>query len=156
MTIKLKYKPDFEEAYKYWEAFWQKQIIDRPCIVVTAPKDGCAQAPKPPYMAGSDGQYENAIKMFDEWAATTFFGAEAIPFFDITFGPDQFSAFLGAKIDYSSREFGTSWAIPFVEDWKEKPPLQLQADNPVWKEMLKFLRVTARVSKELRGNLMGR
>ena len=51
--MNLKYKPDFEEARKYWDAFWNKEIIDRPCIVTTSPKDGGSQAPHPLYRAGS-------------------------------------------------------------------------------------------------------
>lgn len=106
--MELQYKPDFSEACKYWDAFWQSEIIDRPCIAIIAPQDGCIRAPAPPYMAGSDGQYEAAVRQFDHWAAITFFGGEAIPFFDDSFGPDQFSTFIGAELDSSKKKFGTT------------------------------------------------
>ena len=35
--MELKYKPDFERAKKYFEAFWQKEVIDRPLVSITAP-----------------------------------------------------------------------------------------------------------------------
>lgn len=34
------YKPNFEESKMYWRAFWEREVIDRPLICVTAPKDG--------------------------------------------------------------------------------------------------------------------
>ena len=95
----LKYKPDFEIAKKYWQAFWKKEIIDRPCVFIKTPQNNKEQKKYPPYMAGVDGKYEEALNMFDEWASSTYFGAEAVPFFEISFGPDQFSAFLGAELE---------------------------------------------------------
>ena len=36
----MRYKPDLEEAKRYWRAFWEKEIIDRPAMCVTAPRRG--------------------------------------------------------------------------------------------------------------------
>ena len=38
----LLYKPDFDRVKKYWKAYWEKEIIDRPCVYITAPKDNCS------------------------------------------------------------------------------------------------------------------
>lgn len=92
--MELKYKPDFEEAKRYWRAFWDKEIIDRPYVIITSPKNGLIQSPHPPYMAGSDGNYKEALEMYESWASTIYFGAEAIPFFEISLGPDEIAASL--------------------------------------------------------------
>ncbi len=81
--------------------------------------------------------------MYEERAATTYFGAEAIPYFDISFGPDQLAAFLGAKL---KRQGDSSWADPFVEDWKSLPELRIAEENPVWKRMIEFYRHGAQFS----------
>ena len=55
----IKYKPDFERAKTYWKAFWEKEVIDRPLISITAPKDNVQQKTDR-YLAGSDGNYLEA------------------------------------------------------------------------------------------------
>ena len=42
--MQLKYKPNFSETQTYFDAFWQKEVIDRPVVCVTAPKKGAEPA----------------------------------------------------------------------------------------------------------------
>ncbi len=143
----MRYKPDLGRAKKYWAAFWNHEIIDRPCVFVTAPKDETKQKEKPPYMDGYNGEYEKALKMFDEWAESTYFGAEAIPYFDISFGPDQFSAFIGSEL-IMAEDKTTSWVKPFVTDWKTVD-IELKKDkDSIWNKMLEYIRFAARFSQD--------
>jgi hypothetical protein len=143
--MELLYKPDFNRAKKYWDAFWNKEIIDRPVVCVTSPKKGMVQKECPPYMNGADGQFGKALQYFEAWASTTYFGGEAIPVFEPTFGPDQFSAFLGAEL-VMAEDAHTSWAVPFVESWDEIN-LVLSDSNTVWKKMLGFIGYAAKYSE---------
>ena len=34
--MKMLYKEDLPEAQRRWDAFWHGEIIDRPCMMVTA------------------------------------------------------------------------------------------------------------------------
>lgn len=141
----LKYKPEFKSTKKYWEAFWNKEIIDRPVVMVTSPLEGVEQKPHPDYMSGSDGNFDYALKSFEDWAATTFFGGEAIPIFEPSFGPDQFSAFLGAELDFTASK-RTSWVHPFVKDW-EDVNLTLDESNPNWVKMVNFMTYAGKYSE---------
>ncbi len=143
----LKYKPDFDQARVYWRAFWQREIIDRPCVAVTAPRVPGSERPHVPYMAGfRDGwSHEDALRAYEAWAATTHFGGEAMPYYELSFGPDQFSGFLGAEL-VMAEDRQTSWARPFVTDWRTAN-IQFDAHNPLWREMLSFLRAGARYSE---------
>jgi len=167
------YKPDFNEALRYWDAFWNRQIIDRPCIVIQASKEGIEQNLKPPCRVGYNpeidipygsggqlvvhlplrdgkvisGQFELAVKTFEKWAGRTCFGGEAIPSFHPTFGPDQFATFLGAELMQSEEKIGTSWAVPFVNNWEKVLPFSLQGNSCVWNEMLNFLKYLASASE---------
>ena len=38
--MNLKYKPDFEETAARFDAFWAKDVLDRPLVCVRAPKRG--------------------------------------------------------------------------------------------------------------------
>lgn len=144
--MELLYKPDFDRAKKYWEAFWNMEVIDRPVVCITTPKAGVKPKPRVPYMAGSDGQYENALKMFENWASTTYFGGEAFPFFEATLGPDQFSAFLGAEL-IMAKESYTSWVKPFISHWSEVN-LKLDKNSSEWQKMLEFIRIATQYSED--------
>ena len=141
--VTLEFKPDFEEAKKHWQAFWARQIINRPCIVIRAPKDGAKKVPAPVYMEGRDGNFDAPMARLLEWAATIYWGGDAIPNYTPSFGPDQFSAFLGAELMWSKESMGTSWAIPFVNNWDKVLPFQLKPENKWWKRMLAFVRKLA-------------
>ena len=143
--MELLYKPDFEDARAHWEAFWQQEIIDRPCLGVTAPREGCDRPPGPPYMDGWDGEFEDAVARWEAFASATYYGGDAIPHFLPSFGPDQFGAFIGA--DLERRNSPTSWAVPFVENWEDVLPLELSPDSPWWQKMLEFMRTAARASE---------
>jgi len=143
----MEYKPDMDRAKQYWRAFWQREIIDRPCVYVTAPKDPHDRKPQPPYMAGSDGRYRQALAMFDEWAASTYFAGEAIPYFTISFGPDQFSAFLGAELVLTQGST-TTWAKPFVTDWKRTRIELKTGGNSTWAKVLEYMRLAAEFSED--------
>jgi hypothetical protein len=144
----LQYKPDLDRAKKYWNAFWNREIIDRPCVSVIAPKDEKRPKEKPPYkVLGFNGRDEvkSNLEAFDKWAASTYFGGEAIPFATITFGPDQFSAFTGAELE-AAGDKSTSWVKPFVTDWK-KVKIELKKDNTAWNKMLEYIRFAAKFSE---------
>jgi hypothetical protein len=140
--MELQYKPDFERARTYWRAFWEGEIIDRPCVAVTAPLPGRPRQSFP-YMTGfRDGHTpEEAAAIFERAAAGTYFGGEAIPFMELSFGPDQMAGFLGAEI-HMAEDRATSWAVPCVEDLAQAP-LDLKDDNPTWHAMLDFYRRAA-------------
>lgn len=143
--MELKYKPDFEHARSYWQAFWTHEIIDRPVVCVTAPLDNVSQKPAMPYMSGYDGNYLNALTLFEDWASTRYFGGETIPFCDLSFGPDQFTAFLGAELKIATNE-ATSWIKPFVEDWENVEPAIDAREGSRWNKMLDFMKIGAQYS----------
>lgn len=43
-----RFKPDLEEARNRWTAVWNMEIIGRPCVAVTAPKEGVRRQAGPP------------------------------------------------------------------------------------------------------------
>jgi 5-methyltetrahydrofolate--homocysteine methyltransferase len=107
------YIEDFERKQKYFDAFWAKEIIDRPLIGIRAPKKPLI--PVNYYEYVEKGDY---LPLLEKTAANfenTWFGGEALPLFDCGFGPDQFASFLGGKIEFA-KENNTSWVKPFWDD----------------------------------------
>jgi len=146
--MELLYKPDFEEARAHWEAFWNHEIINRPCLAVTAPKEGHNIPPGPPYMDGWDGDFVEAVARWEAHAAHIYYAGDAIPYIEPSFGPDQFGAFIGADLERADASYNsTSWAVPFVEDWEKVLPIRLKPENRWWKKMLEFMRVAGEAAE---------
>ena len=117
------YKPNFEESKRYWRAFWEKEVLDRPLLCVTAPKSNTNipsynNTPTISYQNCMNGTFDNLLKEYDAYAAATYFGGEAIPAFDITLGPDQYAGFLGGNIEAIDGYY-TTWAHPVIKDWDQ-------------------------------------
>ena len=144
--MELEHKPDFDRAVTYWEAFWSGEIIDRPCVAITAPKDPSERREHPPSLNAANGRYLEALETYDQWAQSTHFGAEAIPFYQVNFGPDQFSAFIGARL-VMAKDHGTSWVEPYVTDWKDVEIQLIEDQDSLWTEMLRYVRLAAQYSE---------
>lgn len=145
--MELDYKPDFEEARRRWDAFWEGEIIGRPCLHIVVPKDGREAPPWPPRLAGLKLGFRKAIEMYEAYASARTFMAEAIPYFVPTFGPDQFASFLGAKLNLSEESADTTWVDPFVEDWEAAMPLAISEENESWRRMQEYVEIAAEISE---------
>jgi len=151
--LELKYKPDAAEAQERVRAFWQREVLDRPCVCIRVPKEG-VDPPSVPQVLAADGDYAGAVALFEEWASGTCFLGEAFPVLSPCWGPDQFAAFIGADLILAP-ETNTSWAVPFVEDWDEVEPFSIRPDNRWWSMTLDFYTAAARLAdgKFLMGHL---
>ena len=147
--MKLEFKPDFEESRLRFGLFWKNEN-ENPLVSVVTPKEGVVPIDKPPYMAGHKGEFEPVIEQIYKWASSHEFIGDAIPFYQVEFGPDHFSAFLGADLKYSAGSNSTSWAVPFVSDW-DKAEIKFRKDSFWWERTIKFIRA---LRKEFDGKLL--
>ena len=138
MSTTLEFKPDFDDAKRRWLAFWQQEIIDRPCCNMRAPKEGAEPVQGPPYLAGAREDFGPIVERVVASAAATWWGGDAIPSYTPSFGPDQMAAWFGADLKFGDRNYGTNWVVASVEDWEETLPLRLDPDNYWWRRMLDF------------------
>jgi hypothetical protein len=137
--LKLSYKDDAARAQQRMRAYWQGEMIDRPCIAVQSPKSGMTQ-PKRSLITSFD--FEKDIAEFEEWASCTFFGGESMPRFMPWYGPDQWAAFFGAEMSLRP-DMDTSWVEPFVEDWDDLSPLTADPENKWWKGIIELAKLGA-------------
>jgi hypothetical protein len=131
----LAYKPDFARAQQYWDAFWEQEVIDRPCAVVWA--DGDDPQPEAPRTVDVDADVDSVLDLHDRFLATHHFLGECMPGFRPGFGPDQFAGFLGAPL-LMGESGDTSWSRKVVEDWATFLPLRVQEDGACWARMKAF------------------
>jgi 5-methyltetrahydrofolate--homocysteine methyltransferase len=138
--MKLKYKEDFEEAKKYWRAFWEGEIIDRPLLISNIPKNKDNPVSSPPYLSGIDGNFKRAIEDYERYAESTVFFAESIPNFTISFGPDTISYFIKGAESKVRVGSGTAWIEPFIDDWRKINRIEIDKENIWYKGFMNFYR----------------
>jgi len=138
-------KPDYQEAVRHWLAFWEQEVIDRPCCCVLAPRAGIEPVPPPAYMAGAREPLRPVAEQALAHASTIWWGGDAIPHYAPSFGPDMMSAWLGAELQFGPSEFRTNWAVPCVDDWDAFLPFRLDPENRWWRRMLDFCAILAEV-----------
>jgi len=133
----MEFKPDWEEAMRRFEAWWEGEILDRVCIQVTAPRAGAKprSLPVPARLEERWTNIEYVLDVAEERMRTTFYGGEAFPLYWPNLGPDVFAAYLGAELIFAE---GTSWAKPLIEDWATAPPLRFDRENRWWKLTLQM------------------
>lgn len=139
--VGLEFKPDLATAQERWLAFWAGELIDRPCCVMTAPRDGMTVPGGPPYLSGAKGDWQPVIDTVLARTEAIYWAGEAIPHYVPSFGPDQMAAFCGAElvIPDEGAHYGTDWALPCITDWETDLPITLDPDNYWWQRMLGFM-----------------
>ena len=148
----LEFKPGIEDAARRWEAYYCGEIIDRPLVVATAPREGGLEpAPEDRYVARVFGDLDDLIDRTLSKAQATYYAGEAIPAMSMSFGPDEVAVFCGGELRWSEESKGTNWSVPFIDDWSDRPELRIQEDNPLWKRMLDFYR---RAADKLQGKML--
>ena len=131
--------PDWEQRLARQDAFWDREIIDRPVVVMSLPK----RKPVCPYPTAKNWSSERERWMDTqyraEWelahALNTEYLGDALPSVWPNLGPEVLSAFFGLDMDYSDR---TSWSVPNLLDWRDADSLQFSEDNFYWKKLVEL------------------
>lgn len=133
----LSYKSDFDEAKRYWRAYWAGEIIDRPCVCLRTWRDPDNRPPGPVSLNGF-ADWDAEIRKFDQCASQMLWLGEAIPYFQTNFGPDQFAAWLGADLKDSAHSEGTSWSVPVIQHWDADARDIGRPQGTWWNKALEF------------------
>ena len=137
--MKLKYKPDFEQARNAWAHYWAGECLKRPLVVAQAPKpDRPAAEIKDRYWNAMQRQWDTQFAQIDAWLDATLFLGEAIPYFGPDLGPDQFAAFFGTDLKFSPNSRQTNWVEPWITDWHKTLPLKLDKTSIAWRTIIEY------------------
>lgn len=139
----LAFKPDLEDTVLRWEAYFRGEMIDRPIVCVTAPREDAQSVPGASYHERAYGDMHAILDRTLAGAAATYYGGEAVPSFGVSFGPDEIAHFCGAGLCWSEDSGDTNWSVPCVDDWASWLPLKLDGSNPLWQRMIAFYRLAA-------------
>ena len=125
------YKQDWEETKLLMTQWWAGDAA-HPLLQVTAPKDG-APAVKP-YTAWEFLRYrenpQEAITIFENWAAHTYFGGVAYPHLRLNIGPVALAAQISGYLSFDAAT-QTAWFEQELE-WDTIEQLALKDENLWW------------------------
>jgi hypothetical protein len=128
----LAFKPDYEASQQRIDAFWERELIDRPVVQMTVfkPLDELVPYPISAHPSAEarwlDVDYQ--ARLAYATLANQVFAGDTLPIAMPNLGPDVFAAFYGCPLRFG--DYGTSWSQPILHDWSQAEALQLDEDSP--------------------------
>jgi hypothetical protein len=139
MVMPIEHIPDWEQRLARQDAFWAREIIDRPVVDIRIGK------PSPDYPWPQEKEYptlrdrwmdaERAAELALASAMNTEHLGDALPHAYPNLGPEVFSAFFGCELEFGEE---TSWSIPILEDWSQADRIQFSQDNVYWRKIIEI------------------
>ena len=139
--------PDWEQRLARQDAFWQREIIDRPVVHITVPK----QTPVRPYPRSRHGcprdRWMDAEYCAEHALATvmnTEYLGDALPRVSPDLGPDLFSAFFGCELEFDDE---TSWSRPNLLEWSAVDQVRFGTENAYWQTIVEVTELLLEVGR---------
>jgi len=125
-------KPDYEPTKQRIEAFWERELLDRPVVQFGLAKPPEERVPLPashhtdPAARWLDTEYQTELRTAS--LANREYLGDTLPIAYPNLGPEIFASFYGCTLHYG--DYGTSWSEPILEDWSQVDQLQLDWTSP--------------------------
>ncbi|NPV80649.1 MAG: hypothetical protein HPY52_10300 [Firmicutes bacterium] len=134
-------KPDYEETKARYDAFWHREIVDRPPVSIILPVDNPAPLPKKTYKTHRerwlDIEFRAEVMAID--LANHICYADALPIAWPNMGPEIFSAWCGCGYEFGA---DTAWSEPCVYDWqRDADKAVFNPEHPLFKATMEFTRL---------------
>lgn len=141
--MELELRPDFDEVYERYEAFWNRSVADRPLVCMTVPRDPAPGEKRP---ASFDRDYPDHRARWLDFGARveqtvwnlehTHYLGDALPTVFPNLGPEIFSAWCGCGYEFGEH---TTWSSPCIDEWdRDAPKARLDLAHPLFKALLEF------------------
>ncbi len=133
-------------ADRYYRTF-KRENHDRPLVHLSyalEPGKNPALPPAPASIREQWFDFDWRLECHERRMVATGFMLEGFPQFNCNLGPDILAACTGSELEFAP---GTSWAKFRVKDWADEPPIRFKPDSYYWKQMERFLTMSATRSK---------
>jgi len=125
-------KPDYERTKQRIDAFWERELLDRPVVQFGLAKPPEERVPLPishhadPAARWLDTEYQTELRTAS--LVNRDYLGDTLPIAYPNLGPEIFASFYGCPLHYG--DYGTSWSEPILEDWSQAGQLQLNWSSP--------------------------
>ncbi len=129
---------DWDKRIARHDACFKGEIIDRPVVCISIPKENRTPFPEKHYDDIRDWWFD-----FDHRSAetahnisNTIYMGDALPKAFANLGPEIFSAYFGCELGYVTKT--TSWSEPNLLDWNDVDKINYTRENPYWLAIKKY------------------
>ncbi len=129
--MELEFRPDFEAVRKRWDAFWRGEN-PRPMLLAQAPREGIEPVAYPLCTQVLEGDIRPLADRVIQWARAREFLVDAIPWYYLEFGPDQFTTFLGCDMIPAPDGRSGGWVVHNLEDI-EAADIRFRRESKWWR-----------------------
>jgi hypothetical protein len=126
-------KPDFELSRKRYQAFWEREIVDRPPVCFRFPVENPRPLPEKKHVderarwLDIDYRAERSAAELENFK----YLGDALPIAWPNMGPEIFSAWCGCGYEYGK---STTWTEPCIETWEDDgASARFDPDHPLFK-----------------------
>jgi hypothetical protein len=133
----FEFKPDYEKTRERIAAFWQRELIDRPVVqfIVEKPLEQRVSLPLSGHASARarwmDAAYQAELALAN--VKNCEFLGDTLPAVFPNLGPDLFAAMYGCELEFG--DYGTSWSVPNLHDWKDVDSIRFDWDSPYLKKL---------------------
>ena len=131
------------EKQRMWKNYWEK-TNEQPLISITIPKAGVEEKQPPRYLEAFHGgdTYQQAADKIAVWYDTHEFLYGSIPYYALSFGSDDFAAYIGADLKLAD-DGTTSWPNHIL-DSLENVHIKFDPNGKWWTKTVEFYHVLRR------------
>ena len=130
-------KRDYETSKHRIDAFWEREVIDRPVAQFTLYKPESERVPLPVSTHATPAERWLDAGFQAEWAladlSNRLFLGDSMPVAWPNLGPDVFAALYGCPLEFG--DYGTSWSQPILHDWSAADEIRLDWDSPYLRKL---------------------
>jgi hypothetical protein len=127
----FEFKPDYDQTKARIDAFWRREVLDRPVAMFTIPKPVGEQVLLPvsrhPDLASRWMDIPYQVERTIAGMRNTEFLGDSLPIAFPNIGPEIFSSFYGCKLHFGE---DTSWSDPILEDWSHADRIAVDWNSP--------------------------
>lgn len=130
--MELTTKPDYEECMARVEAWWDRQLIDRPPVTIHVRPERPAREVASRHASCRQRwlDVEFAVDRAEAAAEAGVFLAENFPKYMPNVGPEVCATLYGAELEFTE---DTSWSIPCLDNIRDVLNMRPELETPYWK-----------------------
>jgi hypothetical protein len=127
------FKPNYAQTRARMEAFWHRDVLDRPLTMFYLARPAEEQTLLPVSQHQSPAERWLDVDYQAQYALARLSNidyslGDALPIVYPNLGPEVFSSFYGCPLHFG--DYGTSWTDPILEDWSKVDELTLDLNHP--------------------------
>lgn len=129
-------KPDYEMSAARYAAFFEREIIDRPPVVIRFPKPG-VEWPKRKNLTDNRALWldiDDRVRVDAAAVEATDYLYDALPVVWPNLGPDILAAFYGCELSYGE---STTWSSPVIKDFRDPLP-RIDMTCPLFRTLCEY------------------